>query len=184
MVSIANASLVNPKIGNEVASILFENSTTCHLNGVQKTVLYPGQDLSLPLFRNASSDVNKDLVIAANTNPNKQIILHAYSWGHGGLDLNKPFYEPMLIWFTVYGTEVEGDGISLATPRYIGDMDRTTPLNVALPAGKSLAVSFVSFPTTPATTSLLAALTVTYEIVDAGSASTFTNHNATSSGGK
>lgn len=170
-----HGSLVNPKIGNQVASILFENSTTCYLNGVQKTAFYPGQDLTLPLFRSTSSDVNKDMVIVSNVNPNKQIIIHNYSWGHAGLDTAKPFYEPMLVWFTVYGTEVEGAGISLATPRYIGDMDRTTPLEVALPAGKSLAISFVSFPSTPPNTTLSAALTVTYEIVDAGDSSKFTN---------
>jgi len=170
--------------GYSVASILFENSTTCYLNGVQKTVLYPGQDLSLPLFRSTSADVNKDLVIVSNTRPNKQILLHNYSWGHAGLDTTQPLYEPMLSWFTAYGSAVEGDGIALTTPRYIGDMDRTTPLEVALPPGKSLALSFVSFPSTPPNTTLVAALTVTYEIVDAGASSTFTNHHATSSGGK
>ena len=162
--------------GYSVASILFENSTTCYLNGVQKTVLYPGQDLSLPLFRSTSADANKDLVIVPNTLSNKQIILHNYSWGHAGLDTAKPLYEPMLSWFTVYGSAVEGDGIALTTPRYIGDMDRTTPLEVALPPGKSLALSFVSFPSTPPNTTLAAALTVTYEIVDAGGSSTFVNN--------
>ena len=162
--------------GYSVASILFENSTTCYLNGVQKTVLYPGQDLSLPLFRSTSADANKDLVIVPNTLSNKQIILHNYSWGHAGLDTTQPLYEPMLSWFTVYGSAVEGDGIALTTPRYIGDMDRTTPLEVALPPGKSLALSFVSFPSTPPNTTLAAALTVTYEIVDAGGSSTFVNN--------
>jgi hypothetical protein len=161
--------------GYSVASILFENSTTCYLNGVQKTVLSPGQDLSLPLFRSTSADVNKDLVIVSNTRPNKQILLHNYSWGHAGLDTTQPLYEPMLSWFTAYGSAVEGDGIALITPRYVGDMDRTTPLEVALPPGKSLALSFVSFPSTPPNTTLVAALTVTYEIVDAGGSSTFTN---------
>lgn len=162
--------------GYSVASILFEDSTTCYLNGVQKTVLYPGQDLSLPLFRSTSADANKDLVIVPNTLSNKQIILHNYSWGHAGLDTAKPLYEPMLSWFTVYGSAVEGDGIALTTPRYIGDMDRTTPLEVALPPGKSLALSFVSFPSTPPNTTLAAALTVTYEIVGAGGSSTFVNN--------
>ena len=168
----------------EVANILFENSTTCYLNGVQKTVVYPGLDLTLPLFRSTSSDVNRDMVIVSNVNAKKQIYLHGYSWGHAGLDTTKPFYEPMMSWFTAYGTEVEGDGIALITPRYIGDMDRTTPLNVTLPPGKSLAMSFVTFPSTPPNTTLVGALNITYEIVDAGASSTFTNHHATVSGGK
>ena len=171
--------------GYSVANILFENSTTCYLNGVQKTVLYPGLNLSNSFFRNASVDPNRDMVVISNPNANKQIYLHGYSWGHAGLDTTKEFYEPMMSWFSVSGgSGIEGAGIALVTPRYIGDMDRTTPLNVKLPPGKSLALSFVTFPATPPNTTLVGALNVTYEIVDAGASSTFTNHHATVSGGK
>lgn len=162
--------------GYKVATVLFENSTTCYVNGVQKTVLYPGQDLTASLFRTASSDVNKDMVVVSNSNPNLRIYVHGYSWGHAGLDTAKPFYEPMLSWLTAYGTEVEGDGIALVTPRYIGDMDRTTPLEVMLPPGKSLALSFVAFPSTPPNTTLVGALNITYEIVRGSDSSEFTNN--------
>jgi len=170
--------------GNRVTNVLFENSTTCYLDGVQKTVFYPGLDLTLPLFRSASSDVNKDMVVVGNSSNLRQIYFHSYSWGHAGLDTAKPFYEPMMSWFSVYDGGVEGDGIALTTPRYIGDMDRTTPVNAMLPPGKSLALSFVTFPSTPPNTTLAGALTITYQYVDAGASSTFTNHHATSSGGK
>lgn len=164
--------------GNSVASIIFENSTTCYLNGVQKTVLYPGKDLSASLFRTASSDTNKDLVIVSNNNPKLQIFVHGYSWGHGCLDTNAPFYEPMLMWFNTHDSTsgASDTGISLITPRYIGDMDRTTPLEILLPPGKNLCLSFVEFPSSPPTTTLLGALTVTYEIrLKEEGSSTFTN---------
>lgn len=171
--------------GYKVANILFENSTTCYVNGVQKTVLYPGLNLSNSLFRNTSADANKDMLVISNGNPKLQILVHAYSWGHAGLDTAKPFYEPMMSWFNASGdTGVEDTGIALITPRYIGDMDRTTPLEVRLPPGKSLALSLVTFPSTPPNTTLVAALTITYEIVKAGESSTFTNRHVTSSGGK
>ena len=170
--------------GYKVANILFENSTTCYLNGVQRTVLYPGLDLSLPLFRSASADTNKDMVVVGNASNLRQIHLHSYSWGHAGLDTTKPFYEPMMGWFSVYDSGVEGDGIALVTPRYIGDMDRSTPLDVTLPPGKSLALSFVTFPDTPPNTTLLGALNITYKYVDAGASSTFTNQHVAPAGGK
>lgn len=164
--------------GYKVANVIFEDSTTCYLNGVEKTVLYPGKDLSASLFRTASSDVNKDLILVSNNNPKLQIYVHGYSWGHGCLDINAPFYEPMLMWFNTYGarTGASNTGISLITPRYIGDMDRTTPLEVLLPPGESLCLSFVEFPSSPPTTTLLASLTITYEIKKKGEeSSTFTN---------
>ena len=171
--------------GNRVASVLFENSTTCYINGVQRTVVYPGLDLTLPLFRSASADANKDMVVVGNSSNLRQIYVRSYSWGHAGLDTTKPFYEPLMSWLSVYDGGVEGNGIALLTPRYIGDMDRTTPVNVMLPPGKSLALSFVTFPSTPPNTTLAGALTITYQYVDVGvGSSTFTNHHATSSGGK
>ena len=160
----------------QTSIVSFDSASLCYVNGVATGTSYPGFDISASLLRNGESvDASSDIVIVENTDPDKSIVFRSYSWAHGLLDITDPTYEPHLSVFTVSGTSVEPSAININWPRYLGDMERTTDVDVVLPPGKSLSLSLIVFPSNLPAGAPPGSLNVSYYISDKTNHSTFTN---------